>query len=144
MCQQKIADRVAAPFWSVVCEVGAHIVLKMVCLRLGQIAWGKFGIFGQFDPKDALWNALALLLLEAQHAEQCVHFIGHGGGRTPLLDPPADEGLQIGRASCRERVEISVVAVSLKKKSQYRFLQDARVGQYYYRAGTNASTADDG
>src|SRR6266478_8930734 len=28
--------------------------------------------------------------------------------------------VQIGRASCRERVEISVVAVSLKKKKQLR------------------------
>src|SRR3712207_9366003 len=29
-----------------------------------------------------------------------------------------EEAQQIGRASCRERVEISVVAVSLKKKNQ--------------------------
>src|SRR3712207_9537022 len=31
--------------------------------------------------------------------------------------------LEIGRASCRERVEISVVAVSLKKKKQNRIVQ---------------------
>src|SRR3712207_8160620 len=30
------------------------------------------------------------------------------------------EGVQIGKASCRERVQISVFAVSLKKKLQYR------------------------
>src|SRR3712207_9362002 len=53
---------------------------------------------------------------------------GRGAASTSVLagDPAVDEGavlgdegvhrLQIGRASCRERVEISVVAVSLKKK----------------------------
>src|SRR3712207_9054646 len=34
-----------------------------------------------------------------------------------LVDAAARVGAQIGRASCRERVQISVVAVSLKKKS---------------------------
>src|SRR2546422_9274290 len=33
-----------------------------------------------------------------------------------LASAPADKKIEIGRASCRERVEISVVAVSLKKK----------------------------
>src|SRR3712207_7245224 len=33
-----------------------------------------------------------------------------------VLDAAAVEDVEIGRASCRERVEISVVAVSLKKK----------------------------
>src|SRR5256885_10995414 len=36
--------------------------------------------------------------------------------RVPSLIKHARTDLQIGRASCRERVEISVVAVSLKKK----------------------------
>src|SRR6266446_10671735 len=36
-----------------------------------------------------------------------------------------DGGLvPIGRASCRERVEISVVAVSLKKKKEHRLRDD--------------------
>ena len=34
-----------------------------------------------------------------------------------------EAGLEIGRASCRERVQISVVAVSLKKKQQYKIDQ---------------------
>src|SRR5262249_60738201 len=33
---------------------------------------------------------------------------------------------EIGRASCRERVEISVVAVSLKKKGEHRRLPERR------------------
>src|SRR3712207_9048820 len=40
-------------------------------------------------------------------------------GDLPLVDADVEAvgpGGQIGRASCRERVEISVVAVSLKKK----------------------------
>src|SRR3989449_11420025 len=43
---------------------------------------------------------------------------GEGGdGLGANLDLPAAGGAaQIGRASCRERVKISVVAVSLKKK----------------------------
>src|SRR5437868_13656037 len=37
----------------------------------------------------------------------------------PLGSVIPDHLQQIGRASCRERVEISVVAVSLKKKNEY-------------------------
>src|SRR2546430_15575604 len=40
---------------------------------------------------------------------------GAGGGARAAVD----RGGQIGRASCRERVEISVVAVSLKKKKKH-------------------------
>src|SRR2546427_10685376 len=38
----------------------------------------------------------------------------HGGGHG---EDPQEDPEEIGRASCRERVEISVVAVSLKKKT---------------------------
>src|SRR2546430_14186887 len=46
-------------------------------------------------------------------------------GRPETIDETAemivrDGGREIGRASCRERVEISVVAVSLKKKTDER------------------------
>src|SRR2546430_4312719 len=39
-------------------------------------------------------------------------------GLPPRAHPAAGTRRQIGRASCRERVEISVVAVSLKKKNK--------------------------
>src|SRR6266436_9319651 len=40
---------------------------------------------------------------------------------------------QIGRASCRERVEISVVGVSFKKKKQNKFqvIKDKTNNEYY-------------
>src|SRR4051794_41734304 len=41
-----------------------------------------------------------------------------GGGRPRRGRRPPTGGGQIGRASCRERVEISGVAASLKKKGQ--------------------------
>src|SRR5438093_13743864 len=40
------------------------------------------------------------------------------GSRRTAVDRPSGRGSQIGRASCRERVQISVVAVSLKKKNK--------------------------
>src|SRR5260370_34723673 len=42
-----------------------------------------------------------------------------GAGRDRPVCPRAAAS-KIGRASCRERVEISVVAVSLKKNKKYR------------------------
>src|SRR5256885_15933532 len=44
---------------------------------------------------------------------------GGGGSATPLTGTS-----KIGRASCRERVEISVVAVSLKKKKYERNVEN--------------------
>src|SRR3989475_11206862 len=41
-----------------------------------------------------------------------------GGGAAPRRRAATSARNQIGRASCRERVEISVVAVSLKKKKK--------------------------
>src|SRR3712207_9400998 len=41
-----------------------------------------------------------------------------GGPLRDVLGPAARRAGEIGRASCRERVEISVVAVSLKKKNK--------------------------
>src|SRR6476469_2878906 len=96
MREQKIGNRIATPCWRIVCEIRTHMLLNTLRLGLRQVARGQFGIFGQFDPKDALWDALALLVHHAQHAEESVYFIGHGGGRTSPLDPRADEGLQIG------------------------------------------------
>src|SRR3712207_9125273 len=44
-----------------------------------------------------------------------------GGVPSPINPPPACRfHTQIGRASCRGRGEISVVAVSLKKKNQHK------------------------
>src|SRR2546430_16735182 len=42
--------------------------------------------------------------------------VEEGGGEVTSVKP-GDRVLKIGRASCRERVEISVVAGSLKKKN---------------------------
>src|SRR5258708_13955426 len=42
------------------------------------------------------------------------------GSRRDRVPPPCRTAGKIGRASCRERVEISVVAVSLKKKKRKR------------------------
>src|SRR5690625_7500615 len=56
--------------------------------------------------------------LRASHGQPCV-----GGGRVlaaVVLD------LEIGRSSCRERVKISVGAVSLKKKSRNKNREHAR------------------
>ena len=47
--------------------------------------------------------------------------LGHLIGTVSRADgtiPVKDAAIEIGRASCRERVEISVVAVSLKKKKK--------------------------
>src|SRR2546430_6395699 len=44
--------------------------------------------------------------------------VGDAGRRGARPLPPLRGPGQIGRASCRERVEISVVAVSLKKKKE--------------------------
>src|SRR2546427_2568473 len=46
--------------------------------------------------------------------------------RPPPSEPPRPPARppQIGRASCRERVEISVVAVSLKKKKEQDKFED--------------------
>src|SRR3712207_9137685 len=45
---------------------------------------------------------------------------GHGQPAGPAGGQPGQLAVQIGRASCRERVEISVVAVSLKKKIEVK------------------------
>src|SRR3712207_8050169 len=60
------------------------------------------------------WPWQALLELDAA-GERAVHDeVGPGG-------EAGDR--EIGRASCRERVEISVVAVSLKKKIKHAMMQ---------------------
>src|SRR3712207_9563067 len=46
-----------------------------------------------------------------------VHFTRDNGPETPNRYPNANRSHEIGRASCRERVQISAVAVSLKKTS---------------------------
>src|SRR5258707_6516918 len=45
--------------------------------------------------------------------------LGAHGARPGSLGPARRAARQIGRESCRERGEISVVAVSLKKKKKY-------------------------
>src|SRR2546426_12717352 len=52
---------------------------------------------------------------------------GHDGHhRTPGHGPAPAPAPPIGRASCRERVEISVVAVSFKKKNEPNFARRVR------------------
>src|SRR5256885_14875793 len=60
------------------------------------------------EDDDLAWRGE---VLEAAGQRQRLH---HGGGRLELQHA----GLQIGRASCRERGKISVVAESLKKKKR--------------------------
>src|SRR3712207_9389065 len=55
------------------------------------------------------------------------HIGSHAGAQVAVaaaFHVSRQAGMEIGRARWRERVEISVVAVSLKKKTRYRFSPD--------------------
>src|SRR2546430_17388142 len=69
----------------------------------------------------SLHDALPIYPRPAQGAVRLRRCRGRPGAGA-LRDPPRAGGArEIGRASCRERVEISVVAVSLKKKKLLDF-----------------------
>src|SRR5687767_15800118 len=59
---------------------------------------------------------------EAGEAGVTVHYVGVGRARVdPLPDVFGSQRSKIGRASCRERVEIGVVSVYVKKKSTVHY-----------------------
>src|SRR2546430_14242997 len=56
-------------------------------------------------------------------------------------DPPRCGGDEIGRAACRGRGEISVVAVSLKKKKKNPLADSGTPPSHYISLSTRADTA---
>src|SRR5438105_15906895 len=86
---------------------GVQTCALPICLSLSMLAWGGIG---------SLCLGLAVWRLRPAYLRQL-----QGEGRPKKL---GWWRAQIGRASCRERVEISVVERGLKKKGQERDDQD--------------------
>src|SRR5947209_20048674 len=76
-------------------------------------------IYARFDKIEALRPDLVLAFSDLQ-ADLAAELVRRGIAVAIFNQRSVDEILQmkIGRASCRERVEISVVAVTLKKKNE--------------------------
>src|ERR1039457_2262206 len=79
----------------------------------------ELGSILQFE-QDVIPNSANTRLVFCQDTEEGVgiYFCDTTGGKPRLLCEQKEKGHKIGRASWRERVEISVVAVSLKKKNK--------------------------
>src|SRR5260370_38821957 len=83
---------------------------------------GVSGVFGwemwSTDQMPVDNSTAADAAQRAGFVPQNSNYVGTGGGTTFRIDELLPGNEKIGRASCRERVKISVVAVSLKKKDK--------------------------